>query len=115
MSYRNHEDEIMMSPRIHVQPRVDVRGRSDQSPRSRSNQSQSPRSRNNQSPRSQSPHRASSRSPTRRVPSPLRNAEFRPLAMEYAKTPPVTSCKYFNDEEEPATPGGCCSAVRTVG
>lgn len=68
------------------------------------------------SPREQSPV-----SPRRRVPSPLRHAEFRPLAMEYAQTPQPTSCKYFNntheeDEVGPGeTPGGYCSTFRTVG
>eukprot|EP00903_Cladosiphon_okamuranus_P014316 g13295.t1 len=67
-------------------------------------------------PETSSPSRSSSRSP-RRVPSPLRNAQFRPLAMEYALDPQPTSCKYFNngDEEEEPTRSEYCALVRTVG
>lgn len=67
-------------------------------------------------PAASSPSRSGSRSP-RRVPSPLRNAQFRPLAMEYALAPQPTSCKYFNNgeaEEEP-TQSEYCALVRTVG
>lgn len=58
----------------------------------------------------------SPRSP-RRVPSPLRNAQFRPLAMEYAEVPQPSSCKYFNggDEDEEVTLSEFCAHVRTVG
>lgn len=57
-----------------------------------------------------------SRSP-RRVPSPLRNAQFRPLAMEYANSLQPTSCKFYNneDEEEDPSQGEYCALVRTVG
>lgn len=63
-----------------------------------------------------SPSRSGSRSP-RRVPSPLRNAQFRPLAMEYAASPQPSSCKYYNngDEEEEPTQSEYCALVRTVG
>lgn len=63
-----------------------------------------------------SPARTRSRSP-RRVPSPLRNAQFRPLAMEYAISPQPTSCKYFNngDDDEEPTQSEYCALVRTVG
>lgn len=56
------------------------------------------------------------RSP-RRVPSPLRHAQFRPLAMEYANSPQPTSCKYYTtgDEEEEVTQSEYCALVRTVG
>ncbi|CAM9416050.1 unnamed protein product, partial [Ectocarpus fasciculatus] len=59
----------------------------------------------------------SPRSPRRRVPSPLRNAQFRPLAMEYAEAPQPSSCKYFNggDEDEEVTQSEFCALVRTVG
>lgn len=61
--------------------------------------------------------------PSRKVPSPLRHAQFRPLAMEYAMSPErKSSCKFYNaseeGEEQVTTPGGTpeyCSAFRTVG
>ncbi|CAN0042416.1 unnamed protein product, partial [Ectocarpus sp. 4 AP-2014] len=66
-----------------------------------------------------SPSRAGGRSPRsqRRVPSPLRNAQFRPLAMEYAEVPQPSSCKYFNgaDDDEEVTQSEFCAHVRTVG
>ncbi|CAN0164839.1 unnamed protein product, partial [Ectocarpus sp. 8 AP-2014] len=66
-----------------------------------------------------SPSRAGGRSPRsqRRVPSPLRNAQFRPLAMEYAEFPQPSSCKYFNgaDGDEEVTQSEFCAHVRTVG
>ena len=66
-------------------------------------------------PAASSPSRSSSRSP-RRVPSPLRNAQFRPLAMEYANSPQPSSCKYYNgEEEEEPTHSEYCALVRTVG
>lgn len=80
------------------------------------------RSSRDRSARERSPQRSPLR--TRRAPSPLRHAQFRPLAMEYANShensPQPTSCKYYNagDEEEATpggTPGGYCSTYRTVG
>lgn len=66
-------------------------------------------------PAASSPSRSSSRSP-RRVPSPLRNAQFRPLAMEYANSPQPSSCKYYNgEEEEEPIQSEYCALVRTVG
>ncbi|CAN0501924.1 unnamed protein product [Ectocarpus sp. 12 AP-2014] len=66
-----------------------------------------------------SPSREGGRSPhsQRRVPSPLRNAQFRPLAMEYAEVPQPSSCKYFNgvDDDEEVTQSEFCAHVRTVG
>ncbi|CAN0193324.1 unnamed protein product, partial [Hapterophycus canaliculatus] len=63
--------------------------------------------------------RRSGRSPRspRKTPSPLRHANFRPLAMEYAMSPQPSSCKYFNagDEEEEVTLSKYCALVRTVG
>lgn len=88
----------------------------DCSPRDRNPRDRSPRDR---SPRDRSPPRSPLR--TRKAPSPLRNAQFRPLAMEYANSPqPSSSCTYYNageeEEETPGgTPGGYCSTFRTVG
>ena len=73
------------------------------------------------SARERSPPRSPLR--TRKAPSPLKHAQFRPLAMEYANShansPQPTSCKYYNaDEEEEVAqgaPGGYCSTYRTVG
>ena len=90
----------------------------------RSSRDCSPRERyaRDRSPRDRSPPRSPLR--TRRAPSPLRHAQFRPLAMEYAisheNSPQPTSCKYYNAaEEEEETPGGTpgeyCSTYRTVG
>lgn len=59
----------------------------------------------------------------RRVPSPLRHAQFRPLAMEYVVESEGSpkSCKYYPEPLEGVVageivnPGGYCAAVRTVG
>lgn len=90
----------------------------DCSPRDRNPRDCSPMGR---SARERSPPRSPLR--TRKAPSPLKHAQFRPLAMEYANShansPQPTSCKYYNaDEEEEAAqgaPGGYCSTYRTVG
>lgn len=66
---------------------------------------------------------APSVSPGRRAPSPLRQAQFRPLAMEYVVESEGSpkQCKFYPEPLEEAVPGeiinpgGYCAAVRTVG
>lgn len=125
MSYAVAECQTMSRLQPHQRLSFDGSSRSLRDGTSRrSSRDCSPRDRNprDRSPRDRSPQRSPLRS--RRAPSPLKHAQFRPLAMEYANShansPQPTSCKYYNagEEEEPApegTAGEYCSTFRTVG